>query len=246
MFALTNTVAMFILLDMSSKYRTSDRKTTRAIALVCLADALVGTSFGAIAVAGGLPPWVPVALSVLVFAGGAQFAAVAVVLTGGGQLAALATGLVLNARHLPFGFAVADAIEGRWRTKLVGAHLMIDESVAFTLAESDPRQRRRVYWTTGIGLFVCWNLAVLLGALAGGAVGSPEALGLDAAFPTVLLALVLPALTDRRIRNAAVAGAVLAVAATPFLPAGVPVLLALAALVLVGRETTPVASRAAA
>ena len=100
--------------------------------------------------------------------------------------------------------------------------------------------------TTGIGLFACWNLAVLLGALVGGAVGSPEALGLDAAFPTVLLALVLPALTDRRIRNAAVAGAVLAVAATPFLPAGVPVLLALAALVLVGRETTPVASRAAA
>src|SRR5687768_9757783 len=120
--------------DMRSFHRTVraaralDRGTVRAIALVCLADALVGASFGAIAVSGGLAPWVPIAMSLLVFAGGAQFAAVAVVLSGGSPVAAVASGLVLNARLLPFGFAVADVLgEGtRWRTRLLGAHVMTD------------------------------------------------------------------------------------------------------------------------
>lgn len=118
---------------MRSLLRTLERATLRDIALVCLADALVGISFGAISVSGGLPLWVPVAMSVLVYAGGAQFAAVGIVLSGGGALAAVVTGLVLNARLLPFGFTVADVLDGpRWR-RLLGAHLLTDESVAFTL-----------------------------------------------------------------------------------------------------------------
>lgn len=220
---------------MRSFFRTLDRDTRRGIALVCLADALVGASFGAISVSGGLHPWVPITMSVLVFAGGAQFAAVGVVLAGGSSLAGVMAGLVLNARHLPFGFAVADALGGRWWTRLLGAHLMIDESVAFTLRHDDRRRRRAVFWTCGLTLFACWNLAVVLGALAGRAIGDTDVFGLDAAFPAVLLALVLPTLTDRGTRNAALAGAVVAVAATPFLPAGLPVLLALVGLVFAGR-----------
>jgi len=63
----------------------------------------------------------------------------------------------------------------------------------------------------------------------------------------VLLALVLPALADRGTRNAALLGVVVAVVATPFLPAGLPVLLALAGLVLAGRPalTVPGTSPAA-
>ena len=91
-----------------------------------------------------------------------------------------------------------------------------------------------------MALFVSWNLAVVLGALAAGAVGDTNAFGLDAAFPVVLLALVLPSLADRGTRNAALLGATVAVAATPFLPPGLPVLLALAGLVLAGRSATTV------
>ncbi len=215
-----------------------DRQTLRDIGLVCVADALVGVSFGAIAVSGGLHQWVPVAMSLLVFAGGAQFAAVGVVLAGGSPAAAVLTGLVLNARHLPFGFAVADVLAGRWPAPLLGAHLMMDESVAFTLRQPDRERRRAAFWTCGIALFACWNLAVLAGALAGRVIGSTDALGLDAAFPTVLLALVLPSLADRRTRNAALLGAAVAVAGSPLLPAGLPVLLALVGLVLAGRSAT--------
>ncbi|MFI9326977.1 AzlC family ABC transporter permease [Kitasatospora sp. NPDC052868] len=220
---------------MRSLSRTLERATLRDIALVCLADALVGVSFGAIGVSGGLPLWVPVAMSVLVFAGGAQFAAIGVVLSGGGVLAAVATGLVLNARLLPFGFTVAGVLDGpRWR-RLLGAHLLTDETVAFTLLQPDRPRRRAAFWLCGLALFVVWNAAVVLGAAAGGFIGDTDALGLDAAFPAVLLALVLPSLTDRRTRNAALFGAAVAVAATPFLPSGLPVLLALAGLLLAGR-----------
>ena len=86
----------------------SDTALVRDVALVCLADGIVGVSFGATAVAGGLPWWVPVAMSLLVFAGGSQFAAVGVVLAGGSPLAAVAAGAVLNTRLFPYGLAVSD------------------------------------------------------------------------------------------------------------------------------------------
>lgn len=207
----------------------------RDIAPLCFADLVVGASFGAIAVSGGLPAWVPIVMSLLVFAGGAQFAALGVVLAGGSPFSAVLTGLVLNARLLPFGFAVAEVLGGRWRGRLAGAHLMVDESVAFALRESDPGRRRRVYWLCGAALFVSWNAAVVLGALAGGALGDTDTFGLDAAFPAVLLALTLPSLAQGGTRGAAFVGAAVAVAATPFLPAGLPVLLALVGLVVAVR-----------
>jgi len=222
---------------MRSLWRTLDHGTLRDIALVCLADAIVGASFGAISVSGGLQPWVPVTMSVLVFAGGAQFAAAGVVLAGGSPAAAVLAGLILNTRLLPYGFAVADVVEGRWWTRLLGAHVIVDESLAFTLRQQDLQRRRAAFWACGLALLVCWNAAVVLGALAGARMGNTDAFGLDAAFPTVLLALVLPSLAERGTRNAALLGAVIAVAATPFLPAGLPVLLALAGLVLAGSAT---------
>lgn len=51
-----------------------DRGLRRDVALVCLADGIIGVSFGATSVAGGLPGWLPVVMSLLIFAGGSQFA----------------------------------------------------------------------------------------------------------------------------------------------------------------------------
>jgi 4-azaleucine resistance transporter AzlC len=218
-----------------------DRALLRDIGLVCLADGVVGASFGAIAVSGGQPPWVPVAMSLLVFAGGAQFAALGVVLAGGSPIAAVVAGLVLNARHLPFGFAVADVLGSRLPVRLLGVHVMVDESVAFAIAQEDvapgdlPR-RRAAFWTSGLLLFGVWNLGVLVGVLAGRLIGDPAALGLDAAAPVVLLALVLPSLRDVGTLRAAAVGAVIALAATPFLPPGVPVALALLGMLVVIRK----------
>jgi len=229
----------------------------RDVGLVCLADGIVGLSFGAASVAGGLPWWVPVALSVLVFAGGSQIAAVGVVLAGGSPLAAVAAGAVLNMRLFPYGLAVADVVTSdeiagpagttrtdagptrgrniggvvrRWLARVIGTHIITDESVAFALRQTDPARRRAAFWTCGLSLFGAWNVAVLLGVLAGSTVRNTNAFGLDATFPAVLIALALPALAELRTRVSDGTGAVIAVALTPVLPAGLPVLAALAGL----------------
>lgn len=220
---------------MRSFWRTLEFPVLRDIGLVAVADGLVGVSFGAIAVSAGQPAWVPLAMSPTVFAGGAQFAAVGIAAGGGGLAAAVAAGLVLNARLLPFGFAVDDVLDVRWPGKLLGSHLIVDESVAFAVAQCDPARRRAAYLACGVLLFLTWNLGTVLGVLAGRAVSDTGALGLDAASPMVLLALVLPALREPRARRAALLGAGIAVAATPFLPGGLPVLLALLGLVAAAR-----------
>jgi 4-azaleucine resistance transporter AzlC len=211
----------------------------RDITLVCLADTLVGLSFGAIAAAAGFPIWLPVLMSVVVFAGASQFLFIAIVGAGGNPIAAVAAGLLVNARHLPFGLAVGDALgTGRLR-RAVGSHLLIDESTAFALAQPDARRRRAAFWACGIGLFCCWNAGVVVGALLGSVVTDTGALGMDAAFPAVLLALLAPALRERWTGLAAVVGALVALGFALLLPAGLPGLLALLALPLALRGVEP-------
>ena len=73
---------------------------------------------------------------------------------------------------------------------------------------------------------MCWNVGTLVGGLAGDAVGDPQALGLDAAFPAGFVALAVPHLPNTRGRVAAACGAVIALALIPLAPAGVPILAA--------------------
>lgn len=226
---------------MSSIYRTLSRGTLRDIALACLAVWFIGLSYGAIAVASGFPLWVPVAQSVLVLAGASEFLFVGIVAAGGNPLAAAAAGLLVNARHLPYGLALPDMTgPGRpWR-RLLGSHVMNDESVVFALAQEDLPRKRAAYWTCGLGVLLCWPAGAVLGALIGSVIRNTNAFGLDAMFPAVILALIVSALRDHRLRRAAVIGAAIALAATPFLPAGLPELLALGALLttIKNRKTT--------
>ena len=226
---------------MSSIYRTLSRGTLRDIALACLAVWFIGLSYGAIAVASGFPLWVPAAQSVLVLAGASEFLFVGIVAAGGNPLAAAAAGLLVNARHLPYGLALPDMTgPGRpWR-RLLGSHVMNDESVVFALAQEDLPRKRAAYWTCGLGVLLCWPAGAVLGALIGSVIRNTNAFGLDAMFPAVILALIVPALRDHRLRRAAAIGAAIALAATPFLPAGLPELLALGALLttIKNRKTT--------
>jgi 4-azaleucine resistance transporter AzlC len=223
---------VFIINSVSSIYRTLSGGTLRDIALACLAVWFIGLSYGAIAVASGFPLWVPAAQSVLVLAGASEFLFIGIVAAGGSPITAALAGLLVNARHLPYGLALPDVTGRGWR-RLLGVHLMNDESVVFALAEQDMPRQRAAYWACGLGMLVCWPAGALLGALLGGAVRDTAAFGLDATFPAVILALVMPALREAAMLRAAVAGAAVALATAPFLPAGLPVLLALAAVALV-------------
>jgi 4-azaleucine resistance transporter AzlC len=207
----------------------------RDIALACLAVMFTGLSYGAVAVASGFPLWVPAAQSVFVLAGASEFLFIGIVAAGGSPIAAALAGLLVNARHLPYGLALPDVTGRGWR-RVLGTHLMNDETVVFTLAQPDYPRKRAAYWLCGLGMLVSWSGGAVLGGLIGGVVHDTSAFGLDAMFPAVILALIVPSLRDRGTRRAAVAGAVIALAATPFAPAGLPILLALPAALLLLRE----------
>jgi predicted branched-subunit amino acid permease len=196
---------------------------------------VVGASFGALGASAHVPLLLTVAMSVFVFAGGSQFLAVAVIAAGGAPLAAVLGGLLLNLRHLPFGLAVGGFVGRSWPARLLGTHLMVDEVIAFARSRPDPVRARRAYWLLGALMFVGWNVGTLLGALAGTAVPDPSRFGMDAAFPAALLALLLPALREADAARVALLGAAAALLVTPWAPAGLPVLLALAGLVAAGR-----------
>lgn len=229
---LTNRDAVFTIEVVRSIQRTLSRGDLTGIAAVCLAVCVIGVSYGATAVTSGLPAWLPIVLSVLVLAGGSEFLFVGIIAAGGGPIAAVLAGLLVNARHLPYGLALPDVLGTGWR-RLLGTHVMNDESVAMALGESDRERSRAAYWLCGLGVLLAWPVGALLGVGLGTAVPNPDEFGLDAVFPAVLIALALPALRDRRTRHAALAGAVVAVVAAVFLPAGLPVLLALPAAFVV-------------
>ncbi len=218
----------------------------RDIALACLAVWVIGLSYGAIAVASGFPVWFPAAQGALVLAGASEFLFIGIVAAGGNPIAAALAGLLVNARHLPYGLALPDVIgQGRGWRRLLGSHVMNDESVVFALAQDDLPRKRAAYWACGLGVLICWPGGAVLGALAGSFLRDPNAFGLDATFPAVILALIVPALRDRVTALAAVTGAVIALATTPFLPPGLPVLLALGGvLVLAVRRAWPAGVRA--
>jgi len=219
---------------MRSIWRTVSVEYLRDAAALGAAMVVVGASFGALAVSAGLSTLTAVAMSLLVFAGGSQFLAVAIVASGGAPVAAVLGGLLLNARHLPFGLAVAHVVGRSWPARLIGAHVMVDEVVAFARS-ADPRRARQAYWLLGATMYTTWNLGTVLGAWAGALLPDPDRLGVDAAFPAALFALLLPTVRGAATIRATVAGAGLALAVTPFVPAGLPVLIGLLGLVAAGR-----------
>jgi predicted branched-subunit amino acid permease len=191
-----------------------------------LAVGAYGLSYGVLAVAAGLSPLLATVSSLIVLAGGSQFAFVGVLAAGGVPLAGAAAGLMVNARYLAFGFALAPHLSQGpvWRRALDG-YLVVDESVALALArpDEDPARRFRV---TGWTVMTTWIGATAVGAYGGGLLGDPRALGLDAAFPAGFLALLAPWLRTPRGRTAAGVGALVALGLQPVAAPGLPIVAA--------------------
>ncbi|MDX6524534.1 MAG: hypothetical protein QOI43_45 [Gaiellales bacterium] len=203
----------------------TDRTLLRTALSIALAASLIGASFGVFARADGVDPWLVCGISVFVFAGGAQFLVVGLISGGTGPAAAVIAALVLNTRHIAYGLSLARVLRGGLLRRALVSHVMIDESTAFALAQPTPELAERAFLMMGIALFICWNLGTAVGAFGAGLIGDPAAFGIDAAFPAGLLAMLAPQLRRREGRVAAAGGASIAVASTPFLPAGGPLLL---------------------
>ncbi|MCT4711829.1 AzlC family ABC transporter permease [Enterobacteriaceae bacterium H11S18] len=201
-------------------------ESKKAIFLVCLAVGVVGVSYGSLAIAYGFPLWLPVISSIIVLAGASEFMFVAIIASGGSPIAAAVAGLLVNARHFPFGIAVRDLVGSRLKS-YIGCHIMNDESVVFGLSQKTPEARKAAFWLCGMGVALFWPLGTLLGSAVGKLLPAPETIGLDAVFPTILLALVIPAFKNRTTALRSLAGAAVSLLAIPFTPAGIPVLLSM-------------------
>jgi 4-azaleucine resistance transporter AzlC len=211
-----------------STTRTTYLEGARRIAPIGAAAAVFGASFAVLSHTAGFDGLAAIVMSATTFAGSAQFAAASVLETGGGVAAAVAAAVLLNARYAPISVTVGDQFRGSAVHRLVEAQLIVDESWALS-RRSDGRYDRRLLVGGGLALYVCWVGGTALGALVGDRLGDPERYGLDAAFPALFLALLVPQVTSRRALAAALAGGAIALVLIPFVPAGVPIVAATAA-----------------
>ncbi|GIG54235.1 AzlC family ABC transporter permease [Demequina activiva] len=204
---------------------------------VSVATGAYAISFGALSIAAGLDLWQTMALSLLVFSGGSQFAFVGVIAAGGTAAAAVVTSTFLGLRNGFYGVGLAPAMRPMHGMRRAwAAQVTIDESTAVALAQpaDDQPARREGFWWTGVGVFLAWNAITVVGALLGSRIGDPAQWGLDAAAAAAFLGLLWPRLASRPAQAVAAASAVLALALTPVLPAGLPILAAAVVAVAVG------------
>ena len=190
--------------------------------------AAFGVSFGVLAAAAGMGKLAPIVMSATTFAGSGQFAAASILDEGGAVAAAIAAAVLLNSRYVPIGISVAPLFSGPAWKRLFEAQLIVDESWAIS-NRGEGRFDLGLLFGAGLVLYPCWVLSTAVGAVAGDLLGDPERLGLDAAFPALFLALLLPLLRTRTTVSAAVAGAAVALVLVPFTPAGIPIVAAAAA-----------------
>jgi predicted branched-subunit amino acid permease len=229
----------------SSPARSPDRAAILRDAIgLGLAVGLYGAAFGAAAVAAGLTVWQAMTLSLLMFTGASQFALVGVLGAGGSALAAVGSALLLGTRNTVYGVRLIPVLRPRGvLRRLTAGHWVIDETTALSLAAPDRRLAWLAFLTGGATIYLTWNAMTVVGAVGAAALGGTARAALDAVVPAAFLALLWPRLRSSFPeaavqRRVALGGAVVALALTPFVPAGVQVIAAVVAVGLAGRPRT--------
>src|SRR3954454_3992600 len=207
------------------------RAGVRAGMPFAIAGSLLALSFGVVAQGAGLSALATIAMSAIVFAGSAQFTAIAILAQGGTVGAAVLAAALVTSRFLPMGVALGPSLPGGPLRRALQGQTIVDASWAIATRGDGTFDRYLLFGSTAVQ-YVGWVGGTVVGALAGNVLGDPEAIGLDAVYPAFFLALLIEELGDRRSRLVAALGALIALALVPVAPGGVPVLAAsLAALV---------------
>ena len=203
--------------------RSSIRDGVRAGLPLALAPLLFSASFGLLAIDAGMGRLGAVVMSATTFAGSAQFAAASILRDGGGAVAATVAAILLNARYVTFSLAVASIFPGPRQRRFLESQLIVDESWA--LSGRSGRFDYGVLAGVGILLYLLWVAGTVIGTVVGDLL-NPEAIGLDAAFPALFLALLAPYLRTRRALVTALAAGTITLVLLPVAPPGVPIVAA--------------------
>lgn len=195
-----------------------------------IAVATYGISFGALGTTTGLSVAQTCALSILMFTGGSQFAVVSTLASGGTGFSAAMAAILLGTRNTAYSMRMTPIHKAKGLKKLLASHLTIDESTAMGLAQDEKsfngNASRLAFWSTGLSVFVLWNSATFIGAIAATSIGDPKALGLDAAIGAGLFALVYPQIKNRGQLVVALGGALVAIGLASYVTPGIPIIAA--------------------
>ena len=190
-----------------------------------IAVGIYGISFGALAVTYGFSILETTLLSSLMFTGASQFAFIGVIGTGGGALAAIAVAALLGSRNTLYALSLTNVLKVKGYKKFAAAQLTIDESTGMSVKYRDDEVKtKQAFWFTGISVFVFWNIATIIGAVGASLLEDPTAFGLDGTIAAAFLALVWPRLHNRLNKLVFIAAFLTALALTPILPPGLPIL----------------------
>ena len=164
-----------------------------------------GMIYGVAASGAHMPAWLTQAMSVIVFAGSAQFAVVQLVAVGAPALVLALTGVILNLRHLLYSASLAPELRpARRRWKALLAYLLTDEMYGVVSARlrggglTGEQVGEQVRWYalgSGLILWGDWQLSTLAGLLVGARI--PSGWSLDFAATLTFIALVTPLVRDR-------------------------------------------------
>jgi 4-azaleucine resistance transporter AzlC len=193
---------------------------------------VVAMSFGISAHSAGVPALAAIAMSAFVYAGSAQFAAVAILGQGGSVVAAVLAATLMNARYIAMGLAIGPSLKGGRARRALEGQSVVDASWALA-NRGDGVFDRHTLFGSSAAQYVTWLSGTVAGVAAGGLLPDPEALGIDAVFPAFFLALLVGELRDAEAGAVAIGGAIVAVVLGLLAPAGVGILAA-SAVALVG------------
>lgn len=159
----------------------------------------ISVAYGILARQAGLGLVETVLMSVLVYAGSAQFIGVGMLAAGAGGAAIIATTFLVNLRHLLYSASLAPYLQrvGMGRLAALGFGLT-DEAFSLDIVELSRGPRSTVF-LAGIHLmpYLAWISGSVIGGLLGGLVSGIGQLGLDFALPAMFIALLVPQVKDR-------------------------------------------------
>lgn len=212
--------------DASIRRQVDYKRGIRAGLPLFLPLLATGASFGVAARGLHWGVVAPIAMSIVVFSGSAQFAVASVLSGGGSAAAAILAAVLVNGRYLPMGVAATPATRGRRWRRAIEAQAVVDASWAMALR--DGTADRGILFGATVPQFIAWTAGTALGDLFGSGIGDPARYGLDTLFPAFFLALLAEEVRGRgrgreRVTVALVAG-LIAVVLIPLVPAGLPVL----------------------
>jgi 4-azaleucine resistance transporter AzlC len=194
--------------------RSSALAGARDVAPILLGIVPFGLVAGAAVVAAGLPPELAVGLSVVVFAGASQLAAVDLLGAGANAAVVVLTVLVINLRMVMYSASLAPYLERLSLTERAPvAYLLTDQAFALSVTrfEADDVVRPWYYFGAAAPLWVVWQVCTVVGVVAGASV--PESVPLGFAVPLTFLALLVPAMKGRASAVAGCCGGAVALAA---------------------------------